>query len=159
MQFIVPFRWLIVSAIVTVFIASCTGDSSVGKSLSSELLEREREAITKEFKNDTSFLSSLMDSTFIELSKQGLKNKHEVLRTIWEDNLRNEKENRVRDSFKLLDPVVHVYDCAGVVTFVIKTFNRIGDSSFTRSTRFYDVWVKRGNDWKAITWQGSPLDY
>ncbi len=46
------------------------------------MLDLEKEGIEREFKNDTAFLSSIMDSTFIELSKDKIKNKHEVLRTI-----------------------------------------------------------------------------
>lgn len=142
-----------------VALAGCADNGKAKKDVLGLLLDLENEAITKEFKNDTSFLSSIMDSTFIELSKNGLKNKHEVLRTIWQDNLKNQSQKLVRDSFKLIDPIVHDYGNAAVVTFIIKTFNHRGDSLFTRNTRFYDVWVKRDKEWKAVTWQGTPLDY
>ncbi len=122
-----------------------------------KLLDLEKEAIEKEFQNDTTFLSSIMDSTFIELSEDKIKNKHEVLKTIFEDNL-HKLENKISlDSFRLEEPIVHVYGNASVVTFILHTFRKKEDSLFDRRTRFYDVWVKRGNQWKAVTWQASPL--
>ena len=144
-----------------IFLAStgCNNHYKSSQDISITLLELERKALEREFKNDTSFLSSIMDSTFMELSKSDLKNKHEVLQTIFKDNLQNEKNKLVRDSFQLQEPVVNSYGDAAVVTFILKTFNKKNDSSFTKHTRFYDVWIKRGDEWKAITWQGSPLDY
>ena len=158
MQLKYSLRWFVCLFLAVVY-ASCANDTTGDKDVTQKLLELERQAIEKEFKNDTSFLSSIMDSTFIELSKEGLKNKHEVLKTIFVDNVQNEKNHIERDSFQLNEPVVHNYGNAAVVTFIIKTFNKRNDSSFTRRTRFYDVWIKRGNEWKAVTWQGSPLDY
>jgi len=131
-----------------------TGDLNV----SQHLFALERKAISREFENDTTYLSSIMDSTFIELSQEKIKNKHEVLRTIYLDNVARQKVGIRRDSFLLKDSIIHLYGNTAAITFVLQTFNRKGDSSFTRSTRFYDVWVKRNNDWKAITWQGTPIN-
>lgn len=122
-----------------------------------KLLNLEKEAIEKEFQNDTTFLSSIMDSTFIELSGDKIKNKHEVLKTIFEDNVHKLKNKISLDSFRLEEPIVHVYGNASVVTFILHTFRKKEDSLFERRTRFYDVWIKRGSEWKAVTWQASPL--
>lgn len=148
----------IVYLAVSLSLIHCTNKKVDETSESQKLLDLEKEAITKEFQNDTFFLSSIMDSTFIEISPKRLKNKHEVLKTIWDDNVQNSEAQIVRDSFRLNDPVVHVYDNAAVVTFVMETFNKKRDSAFTRRTRFYDVWVKRGKQWKAISWQGSAVE-
>ena len=138
---------------------TCCNDNGIDYSKESgKLLELEREAITREFQNDTAFLSSIMDSTFIELSKNGIKNKHEVLKSIYQNNKDNQQNNILLDSFLLDDPVIHLYDNAAVVTFVMHTFRRKVDSLFERRTRFYDVWVKRDDKWKAVTWQASPVD-
>lgn len=126
---------------------------------STVLLDLEREAITREFKNDTTFLSSIMDSTFIELAGVRLKNKHQVLKTIFEANISNQRKGILLDSFRLEDPVVHLYDDnAAVVTFIMHTFRNKNGSHFERRTRFYDVWVRRGDAWKAVTWQASSVD-
>ena len=137
---------------------SCANHKTESVNESQQLFALERQAISREFENDTTYLSSIMDSTFIELSNDKLKNKHEVLRTIYLDNLAKQQNGTRRDSFHLKDSVIHLYGNTAVITFVMQTFNKKGDSSFTRRTRFYDVWVKRDNDWKAITWQGTPVD-
>ena len=133
-------------------------DHTPADTTAKELMDLEMLAITREFQNDTAFLSSLMDSTFIELNNGMIRNKHDVLRTIYQDNIDRIKESIVRDSFKLEEPVVHVYGDAAVVSFIIHTYNKKTDSTFERKTRFYDVWVKRGKNWKAVTWQGTPVD-
>jgi len=123
-----------------------------------ELFALERYAINREFENDTAYLSSIMDSTFIELSKGKLKNKHDVLKTIYRENVDRKLNGIRRDSFHLNDSIIHVYENTAVVSFILKTFNKKGDSSFTRQTRFYDVWVRKNNTWKAIAWQGTPVE-
>lgn len=137
---------------------SCFSNPSNDPVVAKQLLELEREAITREFKNDTAFLSSIMDTSFIELARDKIKNKHEVLKTIHADNIANANNKIVRDSFVLEDPVVHVYDKTAVVTFIMHTYNKKDQIPFERRTRFYDVWVKRDNKWMAITWQGSAVE-
>ena len=121
------------------------------------LLDLEREAIEREFQNDTTFLSLIMDSTFIELDGSKLKNKHQVLKTISANNLSNKRAGISLDSFRLEEPMVHVYENTAVVTFIMHTFRKENGTPMERRTRFYDVWVRRGDEWKAVTWQASSL--
>jgi len=157
MKFIV-IKILLISAIgVFICLWGCNPNTTNSPDEVNKLLNLEKEAIEKEFQNDTTFLSSVMDTTFIELSKDTIKNKHEVLKTIYQDNI-NRLENKISlDSFRLEEPIVHLYGNSSVVTFVLHTFRKKEDSLFERRTRFYDVWVKRGSQWKAVTWQASPL--
>jgi hypothetical protein len=142
-------------------LSSCSNGSHDHAAESTRLLDLEKKAINKEFQNDTTFLSSLMDSTFIELSNGGIKRKHDVLKTIYQDNIDRGQKSITLDSFRLEDPVVHLYDktavVTSVVTFIIHTFRKAKDSAFERRTRFYDVWVKRDDEWKAVTWQASSV--
>ena len=142
---------------VLIWLWSCNPKTENSPDEANKLLNLEKEAIAKEFQNDTTFLSSIMDATFIELSKDKLKNKHEVLATIFQNNINNLKNKVLLDSFQLEEPIVNLYGNAAVVTFIIHTFRKKEDSLFESRTRFYDVWVKRGTQWKAVTWQGSPL--
>lgn len=146
------------SILLLLFILSCSDKNSNTQIDTHKLLSLEREAIQREFQNDTAFLSSVMDTTFIELSKDRIKNKHEVLKTIFQNNIENKEKKISLDSFLLEKPVVHLYENSAVVTFIMHTFNRSNDSAFERRTRFYDVWVKRGDQWKAVTWQASSVD-
>ncbi len=150
---------LITVCFLTVVFFSCINKNEIDASDESQhLFALERQAISREFQNDTAYLSSIMDSTFIEISKTTIKNKHEVLRTIYLDNVSRQRNGIKRDSFLLKDSIIHLYPNTAVITFVMQTFNKKGDSSFTRRTRFYDVWVKRNNEWKAIAWQGTPVE-
>lgn len=146
------------SILLLLCILSCSDKNSNTQIDTQKLLSLEREAIQREFQNDTAFLSSVMDTTFIELSKDRIKNKHEVLKTIFQNNIENKEKKISLDSFLLEKPVVHLYENSAVVTFIMHTFNRSNDSAFERRTRFYDVWVKRGDQWKAVTWQASSVD-
>ncbi len=146
--------------ICMIFIAAACGDhKKYDSNEANRLLELEREAIRREFKNDTAYLSSIMDSTFIELSEGKIKRKHDVLRTIFQQNVDNANKKISMDSFILEEPVVHLYDDAAVVTFVIHTYKKKIDSLFERRTRFYDLWVQRNGKWKAATWQATPLEF
>lgn len=155
LKFFIP--GILLSAGVIIFFAGCKPETKNLDDDAAALLDLEKEAIKREFQNDTSFLSLVMDSTFIELSADTIKNKHQVLKTIFRDNL-DKLENKVSlDSFRLEQPIVHLYGDASVVTFILHTFRKKEDSAFERRTRFYDVWVKRDGHWKAVTWQASPL--
>jgi c-di-AMP phosphodiesterase-like protein len=157
MKFKISLNFTLIPIGILLFFWSCSTNASNSTDEIDQLLNLEREAIENEFKNDTSFLSSIMDTTFIELSKDKIKNKHEVLRTIFQDNL-DKIENEISlDSFRMEEPVVHLYQSTAVVTFILHTFRKKQDSLFQRSTRFYDVWIKRESQWKAVTWQASPL--
>lgn len=142
--------------LLAVTLASCNSKQPDADSEVKTLLDLEKEAIAREFRNDTAFLSSVMDTTFIELSKDTIKNKHEVLKTIYANNMENISNKTTVDSFVLEQPVVHLYDNTAVVTFIMHTFRK--KEPFERRTRFYDVWVKRDNKWLAVTWQASSAE-
>lgn len=148
---------LVIPVGILVSLSGCNTEEVSSPNEVENLLNLEKEAIEREFQNDTLFLSSLMDTTFIELSKDKIKNRHDVLRTIHQDNLDKIENGISLDSFRLEEPIVHLYDNTAVVTFILRTFRKKQDSSYQRRTRFYDVWVKRGTQWKAVTWQGTPL--
>ncbi|MGK2863897.1 MAG: nuclear transport factor 2 family protein [Chitinophagaceae bacterium] len=144
--------------LLSICFASCVAKQANYSIESKKLLDLEKEAITREFKNDTAFLSSIMDTTFIELSKEKIKNKHEVLKTIHSNNMRNISNKITLDSFVLEDPVVHLYDNSAVVTFIMHTYRKKNKIPYENRTRFYDVWVKRNNKWKAVSWQASSIE-
>ena len=143
---------------VFIIVSSCDQNNTDYQTQKKELLALETEAIKHEFRNDTAFLSGLMDSTFIELTPNGVKRKHAVLATIYNNNISNQDNQISLDSFTLDEPIVHLYGDAAVVTFIMHTYRKKVDSLFERRTRFYDVWVKRNNEWKAVTWQASPIE-
>jgi hypothetical protein len=122
-----------------------------------ELFNLEHEWLEKEFLMDTAFLSTIMDSTFIGISDNGVKNKEEDLLSMYNNIDQRIKNGIVIDSFKLEDEIVNVYSNSAVVTFIVHTYRHRNDSLIERKTRFYDVWVKRGDKWRAVASQGTPI--
>lgn len=123
----------------------------------SELLNLEYKWLDKEFELDTTFLSSIMDSTFIGISDNGVKNKQEDLISIYNTIDQRIKNGIVIDSFRLEDEVINIYSNSAVVTFIVHTYRHSNDTLIERKTRFYDVWVKRGDKWRAVASQGTLI--
>ena len=122
-----------------------------------QLLDLEREFLSKEFALDTAFLSSLMDSTFIDVTDDGIKTKKEDILSIYNNIDQRIRNGIVIDSFRLEDEVVNVYAGSAVVTFIVCTYRHSTDSIIERRTRFYDVWTKRDADWKLVASQGTLI--
>ena len=123
----------------------------------SELLHLEKEFLEKELALDTAFLSFLMDSTFIDITDDGIKHKKEDLINIYQNIDQRIKNGIVIDSFRLESEVVNVYSNSAVVTFIVHSFRHNGDTLIERRTRFYDVWTRRGDNWKLVASQGTVI--
>ena len=136
---------------------NCTDKPSRVLDDKQELLNLEREWLDKEFALDTTFLSTIMDSTFIGISDDGVKNKKEDLISMYNNIDQRIKNGIVLDSFKLENEIVNIYSNSAVVTFVVHTYRHSSDTLIERKTRFYDVWVNRDNKWKAVSSQGTPI--
>ena len=106
---------------------------------------------------DTAYLSTIIDSTFIGISDNGIKNKQESLLGMYNNIDERVKNGIVVDSFRLEEKVVNLYSNTAVVTFVVHSFRNSDDTLIERRTRFYDVWVKRNDAWKAVSSQGTPI--
>jgi hypothetical protein len=142
---------------LSIVLFKCTEKTPGTPDEKSELLNLEYQWLTKEFALDTAFLSSIMDSTFIGISDNGIKNKHEDLISMYNNIDQRIKNGIVIDSFRLEDEVVNIYSNSAVVTFVVHTFRHNVDTLIERKTRFYDVWVKRRDKWKAVASQRTPI--
>jgi hypothetical protein len=141
---------------LTIALLGCK-EGSDRSEVKQHLLNLERAFLEKEFALDTAFLSSLMDSTFIDITDDGIKKKKEDLLDIHDNISQRIKNEIVIDSFRLEDEVVNVYSGSAVVTFIVHTYRHDEDSIIERRTRFYDVWTKRGDDWKLVASQGTLI--
>lgn len=142
---------------LSIVLSMCAVKSSNEREDKSQLLNLEREWLEKEFALDTAFIASIMDSTFIGISEDGLKNRREELISIYNNIDQRLKSGVVIDSFRLEDEVVNIYSNSAVVTFIVHTYRHSSDSLIERKTRFYDVWTKRGDKWKAVASQGTTV--
>ena len=141
------------------FFASCANKKKgITKNDVAELLRLEHKGIMSEFAMDTAFLASIMDSTFLDVASGKPKNKHQVLQGMYLNARQNREAGVTVDSIRMEDEIVNLYDGAAVVSFVLYTYSREGKNLVQRRSRFYDLWIKRDGQWKAITWQVTPLD-
>jgi hypothetical protein len=144
----------------------CTGTDSNNKTepgrtsnskASEELLSLERKWLEAEFELDTAYIATLLDSTFIGISANRISNKQEELKGMY-DNISAMKQDSIfLDSLNLEDAVVHHYDNAAVVTFIVHTYKREKGRSTEKRTRFYDVWINSNGEWLAVSSQGTTL--
>lgn len=125
----------------------------------SEILKKlEYNWLVAEFKLDTSTISKMMEDSFIAIGANSISNKQDELEGIYKNISQRLKENHVVDSLYFEDFHVRIHGKAAIVTFISVTKGRIKGVSFTnRRTRFYDVWVKKTGQWKAVSSQGTPI--
>ena len=122
-----------------------------------ELVSLERKWLEAEFALDTAYIATLLDSTFIAISANRISNKQEELKGMY-DNISAMKQDSIfLDSLNLEDAVVHHYDNAAVVTFIVHTYKREKGRSTEKRTRFYDVWINSNGEWLAVSSQGTTL--
>lgn len=153
------YRFLLLAIGIMSLMAGCANKKkALAANDVAELLRLEHKGIMSEFAMDTAFLSSIMDSTFMDVSSGARKSKQQVLQGMYLNARQNREAGILVDSIHMEDEVVHLYDGAAVVSFVLNTYLREGKERTARRTRFYDVWVKRGDGWKAVTWQVTPLE-
>jgi hypothetical protein len=118
-----------------------------------KLLQLEHQWLENEFTADTSFLSSIMDSTFICITPGGILTKQETLKHMGDNKSFRTKNDIVIDSVSLENAVVNVYSHSAVVTFIDHTFAKKQGTPLETKVQFYDVWIKRDGQWKAVSSQ------
>jgi hypothetical protein len=154
--------------LVALLVIACIGCSSENNKLalvknstekiSEELLTLEHKWLEAEFKLDTAYISTLIDSTFIGVSGKHISTKQEELDGMYRNISSMRSDNIFLDSLKLEDGQVNVYENTAVVTFIIHTYKKDKGQPIEKRTRFYDVWVNRNGKWKAVAAQGTVVE-
>lgn len=156
-----------IGVISLVFILSACSQAGSNKSkdennsgkviIEEELLSLERKWLEAEFILDTAYISTLLDSTFIGISANRVSNKYEELKGMYNNISAMRQDSIFLDSLKLEDSIVNIYDNTAVVTFIVHTYKKERGKLTEKRTRFYDVWIKRNGEWKAVSAQGTVL--
>ena len=151
--FIVAYSFLI-------HLVSCNSKQSDDSLLrdKTQLLLLEQKWLTAEFALDTAYLSSIIDTSFIDISENGVHHKADALLSMYQNISQRIKDSIWIDSFKVEDAIVNVYQNSAVITFVVHTFRRDKGLKTEHKTRFYDVWTKRNDTWKAVASQGTKIE-
>ncbi len=157
---------ILFTLLMTVFF-SCTGSDSKKASdvshqsndkIKEELLSLERKWLEAEFALDTAYISTLIDSTFVSISANRVSNKEDELNGMYDNISDMRKDSIFLDSLKLEDPVVNIFDNTAVVTFIVHTYKKERGNPTEKRTRFYDVWINRNGQWKAVSAQGTVVN-
>jgi hypothetical protein len=119
------------------------------------LLSLERKWIEAEFALDTAYISTLLDSTFINVNANYILNKQQEINGIYANMSALHKDSIFLDSLKLEDAVVNVYGDAAVISFISHTYKKDKGRPTEKRMRFYDVWIKSDGEWKAVASQGT----
>ena len=137
--------------------AICVAQTKDANDNKQKLLKLEYDWLKAEFALDTAYLSSIMDPTFIGISADGIHNKKEDLLDMYTTIAQRNKDGVFIDSFKLENTIVNLYGNTAVVTFIVHTYRKNKGMPEQRRTRFYDVWIRRNNKWKAVSSQGTKV--
>jgi hypothetical protein len=145
--------------LLLLYLECTTSKISFNPAAETETLKKlEYDAIAAELRLDTGSISTIMDDRFISINSKDITTKHEELVSMYNNINHRLKENHFVDSFYLDDFRVDFFENTAVVTFTIVSKGRIKDVPFdNRRTKFYDVWIKRKNQWKIISMQASPI--
>ena len=123
-----------------------------------KLTKLEYDWIIAEFRSDTLTLSSILDESFISIDSAGILDKQQELKEVYETVIQMRKSEHFIDSVYLSNVHIQTYKNTAVVTFICVTKGRIKNLPFeNRRTRFYDVWIKVGGNWKAVSSQVTRL--
>ena len=121
------------------------------------ILRLEKKWLNAEFKLDTASIAPLLHARFISINGSRISGKQEELKGVYENISAMQKAGVALDSFRLEEAQIRLYDSTGIATFIVHTFKKDKGKPVEKRTRFYDVWIKRSGQWKAVSSQGTVL--
>ena len=145
---------------ILISLLSCFSNQSKNTLLSdkAQLLSLEHKWLAAEFALDTTYLSSIIDTSFIDISANEIHSKTNALLNMYVNISQRIKDSILIDSFRIENAVVNIYGNSAVVTFIVHTFRKDKGLRAEHKTRFYDVWINRNNTWKAVSSQGTAIE-
>ncbi|MEO6456356.1 MAG: nuclear transport factor 2 family protein [Ginsengibacter sp.] len=153
-------KYSLLSLLICIFSAAFSQSEIQKSSISktkAQLLSLERKWLIAEFALDTAYLSTLLDSTFIGISADHISDKQQELKGMYNNISAMRKDSIFLDSLRLEDEIVNLHNNTAIITFIVHTYKKEKGKPTEKRTRFYDVWIKRNGDWKAVSSQGSAV--
>ncbi|MEO6455031.1 MAG: DUF4440 domain-containing protein [Ginsengibacter sp.] len=151
------FLLLIFCLLINIFIGCDTHVLTDTTTDEKQLLLLEYNWLKAEFSLDTTYLSSIMDTTFTDISEEGIHNKNQSLKSMYSSISQRLNDSVVIDSFNFENAVVNMYENTAVVIFTVHTYGKNKKVVTGRKTRFYDVWIKRKKEWKVVSSQRTMI--
>ena len=94
---------------------------------------------------------------YIKLRKDHISNKQEEIDGIYKNISAMRKDSIFLDTVQLEDARVNLYYNTAVIILIIHTYKKEKGKPTEKRTRFYDVWVNRNGNWKAVASQGTTV--
>ena len=146
---------------------SCSNEQSVKsaetKDFSSEkvkkdLLALETKWLDYEFNLDTASIAEFLDDDFISISASDTSNKQIELEGIFKNISAMRSDSIFIDSFKIDEPfIVKQFDNTAITIFICHTYKKDKGKPVEKRTKFYDVWINRSGEWKAVSSQATVV--
>jgi hypothetical protein len=107
---------LLVCGLKSFFVYGQSSPKSSGED-NAILLQLETNWLKAEFTLDTTYLSSIIDTSFVDISEEGIHNKKQALVSMYNNISKRLKDSIIIDSFNLENAVVNIYNDMAVVIF------------------------------------------
>jgi hypothetical protein len=121
------------------------------------ILSLEKKWLDAEFNLDTATIAGLLHTRFISVNGREISGKQQELTGIYNNISAMRKDGIVLDSLRFEDAQVRLFDSTAIATFIVHSFKKDKGRPVEKLTRFYDVWIKRMGNWKAVSSQGTVL--
>ena len=153
--------------LIMVLLFSCTetGSNKTGHvtdqstdKIKQELISLERKWIDAEFVMDIDYVSTLIDTSFIDISPDHIHNKQQALTVMYNNINAMRQDSIVLDSLKFEDVIVNLYENTAVISLVTHSYKKDNGRVVEKRMRFYDVWINRNGKWKAVSSQGTVIN-
>jgi ketosteroid isomerase-like protein len=141
-------------------LVTCAWQAVCAQKTDAAVLEKlEYDWLAAEFKLDTASIAGMMDDSFISIGATAVMNKREELNEIYRNISQRIKNDHLVDSFYFEGVHIIFHGSTAIVTFIVVTRGRQKGIPYeNRKTRFYDAWIKKHGQWKAISSQGTPVN-
>ena len=144
---------------------SCSNEQSIKNNetknfsieeVKSDLLRLETKWLDYEFNLDTASIAKFLDDDFISISATDTSNKQMELDGIYKNISAMRNDSIFIDSFKIEEPfIVKYFDKTAITIFICHTYKKDKGKPVEKRTKFYDVWINRDGNWKAISSQAT----
>jgi hypothetical protein len=121
------------------------------------ILLLEKNWLDAEFRLDTATIAGFLHPRFISVNGRQISGKQQELTGIYNTISAMRKDGILLDSFRFEDAQVRLYDSTAIATFIVHSYKKDKGRPVEKLTRFYDVWIRRMGNWKAISSQGTVL--
>lgn len=126
--------------------------------VTNHIMQLTYKAFNAELRKDTLTISNLMDDDFISVYPHKTQTKRQELAGIYKNIEMMKSNGHVIDSLYLDDFKLQLYDNTAISTYYSVTKGNIKGESFeNRRTRWFDVWVRRNDNWKWVSSQGTEI--